>query len=263
MSKTILPPQTGAAGKFLKSDGTDASFEQITPTDISGLSDSVDGQIATHNTSETAHEDIRSQLNEFENWLPMENLVVNGDFIDGLTGWTSHGGASISISNDECKITTAVNPYGSAKQTISLESLTNKCYVHVKMRQLSGVPQKMLIQFGTVAFMYMPTISDDVIYALSTIFSGSPSTSVVLFIGKYTQPDIFDIYIDKVIVVDLTKTFGAGNEPTKLEMDELIELLGGWFDGEISVTQKQFAVWTLNMIRQNRNAIIALGGTII
>ena len=41
MSKTILPPQSGAAGKYLKSDGTDATWQ--------------DNDVATHNTSVDAH----------------------------------------------------------------------------------------------------------------------------------------------------------------------------------------------------------------
>ena len=44
MSKTILPPQTGAAGKFLKSDGTDATFETIEQSDVSGLGTSLDSK---------------------------------------------------------------------------------------------------------------------------------------------------------------------------------------------------------------------------
>jgi hypothetical protein len=211
--------------------------------------------------------DIPSQLADIDQEkvqnFKLKNEVVNGDFSQGTTGWMSHGGATISLSNDECKITTAVNQYGSAKQIISLESLTNKYYVHVKTRQLSGVPQKILIQFGAAAFQYIPTIDDSIIYALSTIFSGAPSTQVTLYIGKHIQPDIFDIYIDKVIGVDLTKTFGAGNEPTNLEMDELMKVIPNqWFDGELSLTQKQVVTWQLNLIRKNTNAIIALGGTI-
>lgn len=62
-------------------------------------------------------------------------------------------------------------------------------------------------------------------------------------------------------VINLTQTFGVGNEPTKSEMDELIKVLGGWFDGEITLTQKQQLTWLLNLIRKNTMTITTLGGT--
>ena len=69
---------------------------------------------------------------------------------------------------------------------------------------------------------------------------------------------------DNITLINLTALFGAGNEPTKLEMDELMKVIpNGWWNGEISLTQKQFMTWLLNLQRKNTNAIIALGGTII
>ena len=64
-----------------------------------------------------------------------------------------------------------------------------------------------------------------------------------------------------VMTIDLTETFGSGNEPTKEEMDRLIEITG-YIDGEYALNNKEMLIWTLALIRRNKNAIITLGGTI-
>ena len=75
---------------------------------------------------------------------------------------------------------------------------------------------------------------------------------------------LWDFNFDNLIAYDLTAIFGEGNEPTKEEMDLLISILGiDYFEGEITISAQKIRQWQLAMIRQNRNAIIALGGTII
>ena len=68
-------------------------------------------------------------------------------------------------------------------------------------------------------------------------------------------------YFNDLLIINLTKTFGAGNEPNVKEMDELIKVTG-YFDGEISLSQKQMFIWLLKITRNNTNAIISMGGTI-
>ena len=58
--------------------------------------------------------------------------------------------------------------------------------------------------------------------------------------------------------------FGAGNEPTKEEFELLLSTLGiEYFEGEITIPAQKIMQWQLALIRKNKNAIIALGGTII
>ena len=64
-----------------------------------------------------------------------------------------------------------------------------------------------------------------------------------------------------VMMIDLTATFGAGSEPTKEEMDKFIDFTG-YIDGEYALNNKEMLIWTLALIRRNKNAIITLGGTI-
>lgn len=72
------------------------------------------------------------------------------------------------------------------------------------------------------------------------------------------------LYLEKRMIINLTETFGAGNEPTREEMDTLIGLVpDNFWEGTLNPTKKLLLNWQLKMIRQNRNAILALGGTIV
>lgn len=79
-----------------------------------------------------------------------------------------------------------------------------------------------------------------------------------LIISSDLSPDL-EVDIKNLIVLNLTETFGTGNEPTKEEMDELIKVTG-YIDGEYALNNKEVLIWTLALIRRNKNAIVALGG---
>ena len=51
----------------------------------------------------------------------------------------------------------------------------------------------------------------------------------LLFYGSTTAGTTIEF--TDVCIIDLTATFGAGNEPSKASMDTIIENLGAWFDG--------------------------------
>lgn len=45
----------------------------------------------------------------------------------------------------------------------------------------------------------------------------------------------FDIIVDGVMIINLTDSFGAGNEPDKDTMDNIVQFLGGWWDNNLSL----------------------------
>ena len=57
--------------------------------------------------------------------------------------------------------------------------------------------------------------------------------------------------MDNFMRINLTETFGAGNEPTKEEMDLLISTLGiDYFEGEITIPAQKIMQWQLALIRK-------------
>jgi len=74
----------------------------------------------------------------------------------------------------------------------------------------------------------------------------------------------WDMQMDNFMRINLTKTFGAGNEPTEEEMNLLLDIAGiSYIDDEVIIPAQKIMQWQLALIRKNKNAIIALGGTII
>ena len=134
----------------------------------------------------------------------------------------------------------------------------------------SLVAQNIYLNAGDM--YYVSFLANNVwgIYVNTTSISmnedGLQSTTFVLdSYGRFISFRVREINqessISKLQVINLTQTFGSGNEPTKEEMDELIKVTG-YIDGEYALNNKEMLIWTLSLIRQNKNAIIALGGTI-
>ncbi|SPT61700.1 Uncharacterised protein [Aerococcus viridans] len=73
--------------------------------------------------------------------------------------------------------------------------------------------------------------------------------------GGYKVGD--EIRLKNMMVVDLTKSFGAGNEPSKEVMDWIIKN-NGYFD-ELTIRRDDIQQYEINQIRK---AVIALGGNL-
>ena len=68
-----------------------------------------------------------------------------------------------------------------------------------------------------------------------------------------TQVHTQGFYFKYLITINLTKTFGAGNEPTKEEMALLISTLGiDYFEGEITIPAQKVNAMAVGDNRQNK-----------
>lgn len=151
--------------------------------------------------------------------FPCRNLVVNGDFSKGATGWIVESG--ITIIDGKMIFTNTVSS-SKAEQTII--KLGDVYYSSFEISDyISG---KLRIEHGVTSY--------------SDFFSGDGKKS---FLSKSLGNTSFNVRamesstnlkVDNVIVINLTETFGAGNEPTKEQMDKIMELHGGWFDGTVN-----------------------------
>ena len=195
----------------------------------------------------------------------LKNLIENGDFSDGLNGW-SYYNLDAEIVNGKVKATitdTNVSPTSSyfGKSGINLYK-NNEYYMRFEIEPTKETLTNIYINGNWAGGVRFPanelSIYSGVAVSNSTKVSNSPDIRI------NHRPDenyvIGDTYtLDNVVMIDLTKTFGAGNEPTKEEMDELIKVTG-YIDGEYALNNKEMLIWTLALIRRNKNAIVALGG---
>lgn len=196
--------------------------------------------------------------------LKLTNEVVNSDLANGVNGWSLYSaGAILAVEGD----------YVSFLANVPTQAITqkNKVYNDNDVFYFSAVmkveltPVKLNTGFAAsgVGVSLIPGVDVGLEDTLITGMLTAQSNLTSFVWGRSSV--VQKIYLKKgATVFNLTKIFGAGNEPTKAEMDTLIKTLGiNHFSGEMTLTARQLALWQLKMIRQNRNAIIALGGTVV
>ena len=209
---------------------------------------------------------VNAQLNEKVQNFKIKNDIINGDFNNGSTvGWNGVEG-SLSIENNELVLTSNKDSGTIFHIATGWSANTGeKIYFRYKITPFRTHTPSVWIG----SLLYMDKIASAGVKTTVSQVATMPSNGAGIAIygnSAIASGNVIGakVYFDEVMVINLSKVFGSGNEPTKLEMDELMKVIpNGWWDGELTLTQKQFITWQLNLIRKNTNAIIALGGTII
>ncbi len=175
----------------------------------------------------------------------MTNLIVNGDFSDGANGWSkSMSKEPLNDAEDwigevcgskACFFTEGQNKIFQYYVTVP----SHKVYVKTNVN-VQGYGDDKSAGFHvynideTVAAAYVFAEKDALFedYDYSLLYTATAEEQY-LSLGRtgleYDMGYSFagPLYYSKVLVVDLTETFGSGNEPTKEWCDANIE----WFDG--------------------------------
>ena len=217
------------------------------------------------------HANRSAELESKGDKIVIKNLIDNGDFSDGVTGWefgklSSDMVVSEGISEVKARYV-SYSPYYSTSidkdkkyfissqiKNVSLVSSTTPSYALTNGNSLLAESQHMGDYFDEIDTEKFSRVSRVV-----TANNNYTSISLMKFTTNLSSSQ--NAYFDDVIFVNLTDTFGSGNEPTKEEMDELIKVTG-YIDGEYALNNKDILIWTISLVRNNRNAIISLGGTI-
>lgn len=171
------------------------------------------------------------------------NVVSNGDFSSGTTGWIHFGTYSIeSVVDGWLRSTRDTNrPFPGTDSSWGIIT-THKIYVSFDARAnkqgtVTVKGYKTGIALDSVMGFFSPTF-DIFPQKLSHIFTATDIVNGIYFSGDGFAISGDYIELDNVIGIDLTAAFGAGNEPSLTEMDAIMALYGNsWFDG---VTDIQF-----------------------
>lgn len=172
--------------------------------------------------------DNRFESLEGDTYLAMTNLVTNGDFSNGTTGWSS-----IDAVNNGVAEKTNTSQYQSMSFTIANPTALRGHKVYAKALIKSD---------STLVSM---TISDGI--ALSSKHGSGINqfeNLSVIHTTNVTANNVFcriqdsrasgwtTYYADNVVMIDLTAIFGNGNEPSVSEMDAILALYpNSWFTG--------------------------------
>lgn len=166
--------------------------------------------------------------------LPAKNLISNGNFANGTTGWLGAQGAILSAANNELS-ETAVTQYDGAIQSISTTQFNgHKVYFAADVKLDNGNTY-LIFNDGLDQAMLAPT-TYNAYQKLSSIWTVNVNAAYVFIKLQDNRASAWTTqYMKNAIVIDLTATFGAGNEPSVAEMDRLLaKFPNGWFDGTVN-----------------------------
>lgn len=220
------------------------------------------------------HANRSAELDNKADKVVVENLVVNGDFSEGITGWSpirvslSATNNILSATNDSVMWAT----WGHCLSSVGEIEVGHKIYTHVNMRVTNDEGILISTVLNTSSGLDVaprldvrnPIINKWYnISGVSTAIKGDTNCKLSIrhFYSSIESAQSKVMEVNDVIVVNLTDIFGVGNEPTKEEMDELIKVTG-YINEDYALNNKEMLIWTLALIRRNKNAIITLGGTI-
>lgn len=193
--------------------------------------------------------DSRIEDVEFDTTLMATNLVTNGDFSNGATRWEDRVKThSMGVTNGELSFT-GTGPGGATagnwvtSNVIASANDSSLFYLTAMVKSAS---------VGNAYIGLGYHISPD--FALSTTYSrlsfvaSFPNSAEINRRVNLSASNGILVIFDNVLAINLTTTFGAGNEPTAAQMDRLLtQFPNSWFNG----TENLFlAKWALNELRR-------------
>jgi hypothetical protein len=150
------------------------------------------------------------------------NLIENGDFSNGTTGWVVNDLDNINTTNGFYGETNLVgdriySPYYTS-------DIGNKIYLYVGYISISGSSQyTSLIRRGSTKQLYSLGYAPSTYNDLSLIYTNDVTSGNIIFYPHTVSSTTGTVSLKDVMLYDLTSIFGAGNEPTLAEFDELLE----------------------------------------
>lgn len=162
------------------------------------------------------------------------NLITNGDFSNGTTGWSSSSANLATAANILTATSKVVGTAVLVTPTQSVVPVGNKYYYRWRARIRTTSHYKIGLAFWNgSAHQYLTSISNP------TVDTWYDLSGIANFISKpYLMTEYNDTAVGKVmeikyaLTIDLTATFGAGNEPTAEQMDGILaKFTNSWFNG--------------------------------
>ena len=192
---------------------------------------------------------VQGAINELDtekaNKLFATNLVINGDFSNGTTSWTGVGGILSSNANIGIVTGNGTLALTYLNQIIGTFIAGHKYYVRAKAKVTNSLASALYIliapgtsgsQISVLANNGLAPIADFQ-YDISSIFT---QTNQIGDFNLRVRADYADnatangkvMEVQYVSAINLTALFGAGNEPTKEQMDKLLSVYpNSWFNG--------------------------------
>ena len=180
---------------------------------------------------------------------PFNTIVANGDFSNGTAGWVGGTGTIAASNKTLFSIGNGAEVYPQFSQgTSNPYALGQKLYFKSKVRVTNSdsnqITYMLVANNMTTATANLVTSPMMNVYydnsAILTSTSGTSSNYTIYIYHRYPTPALANGKIMEVkyfIVINLTNAYGAGNEPTKEQMDNNLNKV--WIDSSTN-TPKRF-----------------------
>ena len=181
---------------------------------------------------------------------PFSNMFPNGDFSSGTNGWLTHN-STLSASNNILSVLGGNGSYYMARTIylMSVKPSNSTIYYSVNFKTLSGCKEFRLWLrdgLGGSLYNYNTAISNPQIniwHSYSAISTLGTLTDFLTINVDHTFNQLAESYgkvmeVRNVIAINLTQTYGVGNEPTQTIMNNNINKV--WIDTANSNTPKRF-----------------------
>lgn len=161
-------------------------------------------------------------------------LVTNGNFANGTTGWSGDGSTRTVVNGVLTVTGTGASVTPNAYTSIGNKIVGNKYYLRANVTPKSSLCASLrLTSIDSVQIISNPVINNS--YLLSGIITASSTYNLIVIYHYYASTaDVTGaaIEVDNVMAINLTATYGAGNEPTKEQCDILF---ANYFEGSDNV----------------------------
>lgn len=189
----------------------------------------------------------RFEDTEKNSYFPVRNIAINGDLSNGLTGWSSTTASSgITVSDNKLLATgkgatISVNAINISDVPVKIG---NKYYLRVKVKVTNAESTKIILQFDgsangtnkTVYTLNNPVQDQEYIISLiDTLPNDATGTFKIILSHEYATASASTgkvMEVSYLNIIDLTSTFGAGNEPKLSDVEGLLaKFTNSYFNG--------------------------------
>lgn len=161
------------------------------------------------------------------------NAVTNGDFSNGTTMFSTEVSASLSAANNEL-ILTIITGSQSDNRIYQLIGTTvgHKYYLGGSIMRTNA--NMFTPKIGGSDAVYLTAVANTYV-TYGIVATAVDTTSYSVYLSDTVAGEV--IKFKNLLAIDLTATFGAGNEPTATQMDEYLAAYpNSWFDGSALLT---------------------------
>lgn len=161
--------------------------------------------------------------------VAMTNLVINGDFSQGASGWIIPASWAVSDGALNSTASGAAQAYRHVGGLLRVSG--NKYYISASLESYSSGGVE--IHLGGLS----PNSYTSALGRFSHVNTASVSANGNIVFGR--NGGVFIGTVDNVLAINLTAAFGAGKEPTKAQMDQIMQQFpNSWFNGTVTANTK-------------------------